>query len=282
MMDRRTFLTGVGSAGALGAIATGVVVNQSNPISARANGLATAAGANNSAIQSSSPHANKAVAVPGLAVGFLPGSTGMFATPDAEPRTRVTAADLSWSVWDSADATIDRSRTHSLFKVSRQVDVSIGAVHANSTIAALAVMRRLDIVAHFATDDALYFVPFNAAHFESADSVSRSKSTQPLSFVAQTPDRVALEINYALNPAFTAGGISSTGNLYLPIGGQDGNREGLAIGLYVLATPATATGVPPVLSDFVFSGNVRAPLLSRSGAPLDFDYLTLAIRPTDL
>ena len=280
-MDRRTFLTGIGSAGTIGAIAAAVAVRESNTVGARANGLAQVAGASNSPRLTSSSQADKAIRH-GLTVGYLPGSSGMFSSRAVEAQMSANAAHFSWSVWDGAIATTDGSPVHSLFKVSRQVDVSIGAVHAHSTSATLTVMRSLDIVAHFATDDAPYFAPFNASHFETSDSASRSNSTQPLSFIAHTPDRVALEINYALNPAFTAGGVSSAGNLYLPIGGQVRNSVGLATGLHVLVTPSTATGVPPELRDYIFSGNVHAPLANRSGAPLDFDYLTVAIRPIAL
>jgi hypothetical protein len=264
----------------MGAVATGVAVRESSASKARASGLAQTAGAGNQAgSASTAARASKDLAADGVTLGYLPGSAGMFATPVAERLMRANATGLRWARWDvSLTTQTNQSAIHSLFKVSSLVDLSIGVLRRADDAAASAV-RGLDIIAHFAIDDAPYFAPFSAWRYEATGLSTPPKSTQPITFSARVPDFVALEVNYALNPSAIATGISSAGMLYLPIGANAPSGAGLATGLYVFASPSTYTGVQPDLSAYVFSGNVHAPVADPPGRALDFDYLTLAIRP---
>jgi hypothetical protein len=278
-MDRRKFLSGIGTVGTIGAVATGLAVRESSATKARASGLAQAAGAGNqSRPASTAAQTNKSLAADGVTLGYLPGSAGIFATPTVERMMRATATGLRWARWDASLATqTSQSAIHSLFKVSSLVDLSIGVLRRAD--AAASAVRGLDIVAHFAMDDAPYFAPFSAWRYEATGLSTAPKSTQPITFSARIPDHVALEVNYALNPSAIASGIRSAGMLYLPIGANSASSAGLATGLYVFASPSAYTGVQPDLSAYVFSGDVHTPLADPSGRALDFDYLTLAIRP---
>jgi hypothetical protein len=276
IMDRRKFLSGVGTVGTIGAVATGMAVRESSVAKTRAGGLAQAAGAGSQTGQTPvAAQANKAMAAQGMTLGYLPGSAGMFATPVVERLMRVSAAGLHWTRWDASLTTqANQSAIHSLFKVSSLVNLSVGLVRRSDDAAASA-LKGLDITAHFALDDAPYFASFSAWCYEGS-----GLSAFPLSsrFIARTPDRVALAVNYALQPSAVANGISNAGNLYLPIG-ANAATAGLATGLYVLATPSAYTGVQPDFSNYAFSGDVRAPIVDPSGRAVDFDYVTLAIRP---
>lgn len=282
-MDRRTFLGGVATAGSIGAAATGLAVRDSSATKARASGLVQAAGAGNQTRPASTAaQANKALAADGVTLGYLPGSAGMFATPTVERLMRATATGLRWATWDASLTTqANQAAIHSLFKVSSLVDLSIGVLRRADT-AAVGALRGLDIVAHFALTEAPYFAPFSAWRYEAAGMSTPSRSTQPISFSALAPGFVALEVNYSLQPSAIATGITNAGTLYLPIGANLASSAGLATGLYVLATPSSYTGVQPDLSAYVFSGDVHAPVADPSGRALDFDYLTLAIRPVAL
>ena len=277
-MDRRTFLSGVGTAGTLGAVATGVALRETGAATARVSGLAEVAGAG----QVGDPVSIAGVAAKvrttdGLTLGYLPGSAGMFATPTVERLMRPNATGLRWARWDAAAAQANPSAVRTLFKVSSLVDVSIGVLRPAGAGGAGA-LAALDITAHFAIDDAPFFAPFAAWSYRAAGIGTPRKSTQPISFSARTPERVALEVSYALAPGAVATGLSSAGSLYLPIG----SAAGLGMGLYVLAAPAADSGVQPDLGAWLFSGDVHAPLTDSSGRAPDFDYLTLAIRPTAL
>lgn len=278
-MDRRTFLSGAGTAGTLGAVATGLALRETGAARARASGLARAAGAG----QAGGPVSMAGVPAKvrptdGLTLGYLPGSAGMFATPTVERLMRQNATGLRWARWDAATAQANRSAVRTLFKVSSLVYLSIGVLRRAVGVGA-GPLAGLDITAHFAIDDAPYFAPFAAWSYEAAGIGTPQKSTQPISFSARIPERVALEVSYALAPGAVATGLSSAGSLHLPIGADAATGAGLGMGLYVLATPSASSGVQPDLSTYVFSGDVHAPLADPAGRALDFDYLTLAIRP---
>ena len=273
-MDRRKFLSGVGTVGTIGAVATGFAVHDSGATKARAGGLARAAGAGSRGVPASA-RPGKALAADGMMLGYLPGSAGMLASPTVERMMRASATGLRWSRWDPAlAAQTSQSAVHSLFRVSSLVDLSIGVLRKAGN-ADTGRLTGLDITAHFALDDAPYFAPFTPWRYEAAKPRTPPKSAR---FLARIPDRVALEVNYALRPGAFAGGISGAGMLYLPIG-ANAATTGLATGLYVLATTSAHTGVLPDLGAYVFSGDVQAPLADPSGRALDFDYLALAIRP---
>ncbi|MBK7470656.1 MAG: hypothetical protein IPI73_08530 [Betaproteobacteria bacterium] len=277
-MDRRKFLSGVGTIGAAGVVATGFALRESGATKARAGGLAQAAGVAG-ATGVTPLVAAKARVADGLTLGYLPGSAGMFATPTVERLISTKAAGLRWSHWDpSLPAQAGQPAARSLFKAGNLVAVAIGILHRAEGVATGA-LGALDVTAHFAIDDAPYFAPFSAWRYEAAGFATRAKSTQAISFSARMPDRVALEVNYALNPSVIAGGFANAGMLYLPIGTSAASAAGLTTGLYVLAAPSAGTGVQPDMGAYVFSGNVRAPIVDPAGRAPDFDYLTLAIRP---
>ena len=130
-------------------------------------------------------------------------------------------------------------------------------------------LSRVDVVARFAIDEAPHFASFLAwSHLEG----SPSRTSSPVSFTALAPDRAALEIAYVLSPGI-AGPNARSGQLYLPIGGA-----GLGPGIYVVTTPSATTGLVPAIADFSYSGNSRAPITVRRGAPLDFDHFVFDIR----
>ena len=97
-MERRTFLTGIGT---LGSLAAGFAVRESSMTNARTNGLAQAAGAANNAVPTSTvARAGKVLATDGVTLVYLPGSAGMFGSPAIEQVLRTTSTGLRWATWD--------------------------------------------------------------------------------------------------------------------------------------------------------------------------------------
>lgn len=278
-MDRRQFFSGIGTVGTLGAVTAGMAFRESGATKARTSGLAQVAGAGSPANPvSSATQNNKALTAAGLALGYLPGSAGIFASPAVERQMQESATGLRWSAWNASLATqTNQSALHSLFKVSSLIDMSIGIVQRGGDVAS--ALAGLDVTAHFALDDAPYFASFMAWQFQAAGKPLLPKWAR---FYARVPDRVALAINYAIQPSAVATGVSSAGNLYLPLGANAAAESGLATGLYVLAAPSAETGVQPDFGAYMFSGNDRAPIADPTGRALDFDYLTFAIRPVAL
>jgi hypothetical protein len=276
-MDRRQFFSGIGTLGTLGAVAAGFATQESGAAKARASGLAQAAvGSSQASSPSVRSQPSKVLAADGMSLGYLPGSAGMFASPAVERLMQESATGLRWSTWDASSATqANQSAMHSLFKVGSLVEISIGLV-GRSNDATASMVNSLDITAHFAIDDAPYFASFIAWGYQGSGAAAAPISTR---FVARSPDRVALNVAYALHPGSAANGVSGAGNLYLPVGASAAPDSGLATGLYVLATPSSDTGVQADFGAHVFSGDMRAPIADPSGRALDFDYLTLAIRP---
>ena len=277
-MDRRTFITGAGTIGSVGALAAATAMRETNAAKARRSGLAQAAAPRSVNAATSAARATATVAA--LTLGYLPGSAGMFATESDERARADRFGSLRWTRWDpSLVAATTHSAAHSLFWTSRDVDVSLGALHRPET--AQAGITSLAITAHYAIDEAPYFVPFIAWRYEAATSLGHERRTQPLTLTAGMPDRVALEVTYVLQPAAAGVGVAASGSLYLPIGTSAQTQSGLATGLYVLAAPSPG-GALPDLSAYEFSGDTHAPLAAAGGQPIDFEYITLAVRPTSL
>lgn len=273
-MDRRTFLTGVGT---IGAVATGGWATlEPSSAKARADGLAQAAGASKRAPSfSAGAPVNNGLFADGLTLGYLPGSAGILASEAAERRVSANATGLKWSRWDASMATQSYSFGHPLLDSPNQVSISIGVMQRANTPASLELLQGIEIIAHFAINDVPYVAPFNAWKYAAAGFSRQPISSQPLRFDASVPDRVALQINYTLNAANLVRGVSDAGMMYLPIGA----RGGPGTGLYVLATPSRYTGMQPDLNAYRFTGNLKSPLVHESGYPPDFDFLTLTIRP---
>jgi hypothetical protein len=143
-------------------------------------------------------------------------------------------------------------------------------VHAPSAL------QSLEVVAHFAINEAPHFAPFNAWQYVAARAGKAAKRSSPLTFAASMPDRVGLQVNYALErngslPSRLAAG----GTVYLPIGARDGPGTGI----YVLATPSRVTGALPDFSEYTFTGDLIQPLRRFTGGTPDFDFVPLTIAP---
>jgi len=236
--------------------------------SARAAGLAEAAGVPKAA-RAGKPRVaeNSGLVSEGLVVGFLPGSAELLEYAAMGRALGPLASRMRWARWD---ASLSRQSFES------RADVSIGVLQrAQGAAAAPGMLRALEVVAHFALDDAPYFAPFGAWRYEAAGLSSKhGTATSPLTFDAAMPDRVGLQVNYSLSAAMLAPGTIDSGMVYLPLGARDGP----GFGLYVLAGPSHGSGAQPDLSDYFFSGDLRAPLLRSAGSLPDFDFVTLTVR----
>ncbi|HET9651802.1 MAG TPA: hypothetical protein VFP36_06410 [Usitatibacter sp.] len=247
-MDRRTFLTGLGTLGA----AAGGTWTSLGPSdgSARAAGLARAAGA------------------PGTdakRVRALPAGTSKMAG--------LTMAVLDersqrWAPWSAAPASMRSFLSLAPGREGR-LTVRLGALRAAS---AAPLVRSLDVVAHFALDDG-GFAPFYASSFHAATRERAAMESASIAFDALEPDRMALQVGYVLDERLVAGNVAATGSMYLPVGALDGPGKGF----YVLATPSRTTGLPPTLASYRYSGDVHAPIVDAAGEAPDFDYLVLSI-----
>ncbi len=228
-MDRRAFLTGVGSIGA--ASAAGWSALQASARSARATGLAKAAGAipkaGAKAAASTLPH--------GLTVGYLPGSGGLLDYAARGQRWDFTAREMRWAEWNT-----------SLIPPSydSRVDLAFGRLQVAQVWANPDLVRSIEVVAHFALDGAPDFAPFNAWRYDGAVKGKLAKATSSIVFEAAVPDRVGLQVNYAFAREQVLEGISNAGMVYLPVGARDGP----GIGIYVLASPSRITGAVPDFS----------------------------------
>lgn len=268
-MDRRKFLWSGAATGAVGALASGFTIGkfESGAHTGRPQGSATIT-ANTSGASTVRP---TGAGSDGLLLGYLPGSATMLASAESELRIWESARGLRWS---RSDHVAPQSSIGSSLQRSTTVNLSIGALQLSSLL--IGTLQSLEIVAHFAIDAAPYFAPFAAWRYRAGTAASKEERTQALTFTAEMPDRVALEVTYSLNPRAIAGGTRGAGSLYLPIGRI--GASGLAPGLFVLAAASPDTGVAPDLSACIFSG-MQAPLMDSSGRPPNFDYVMLAIRP---
>lgn len=273
-------MSGVGTVGLLGGVGAGLSAVQTSATQARASGLAVAAGAEG-ALRSvpAAGRAGRAPAIAGLALGYLPGSARVF---DPNLMGARSTAGSRWAKWDPSLAALNFPlAVPSLVKSDSVVDISISMLQQAGTLNGSA-LKSLDVVAHFAITEAPFFAPFEAWHYRGASRSTPAKYSQPITFSGSVPDFVSLQVNYAINASAVAAGTSSSGLLYLPIGASANSRAGLSTGLYVFATPCAGTGAQPDFGTYVFSGNFRAPIAEPSGRPIDFDYLTLAIRPASV
>jgi hypothetical protein len=259
-MDRRGFLAGVGTLGA--AASGGWATMQVAARGARAEGLAKAAGGT----AAGSKAAAGVAATPSLSVGYLPGSAGLLEYAARGWKFPQLATQMRWAQWEPSFA---------LPILDSRVDVGLGMLQQAKVFAPPSLLS-LEVVAHFALDKAPHFAPFNAWQYTAARSGKPAKATSPLMFEAAMPDRVGLQVNYAMERTQTLSRLSAGGTVYLPIGG----RDGAGTGIYVLATPSRVSGNLPQFSDFAFSGDLNQPLwrFDGGGTP-EFDFVTLTIAP---
>lgn len=257
-MDRRAFLTGVGTIGA--ASAAGWSAVESSARGARAAGLAKAAGA-------VAAGSSKAAALPhGLRVGYLRGSAGLLDYASRGQQWDSLANQMRWAEWDpSLQYPSHESR----------VDVVMGRMQVADVWANPGLTRMVEVVAHFALDVSPNIAAFGAYRFDGAQKNKSARSTSPLVFEAGMPDRVGLQVNYAFAPEPLVG-LASTGMVYLPIGARDGPD----IGIYVLASPSRVTGAAPELTQYRFGGDLRSPLVrADTGGTAEFDFVPFTIAP---
>ena len=261
-MDRRTFLTEVGSMGA--AAAGGWMALESGSV--RAADLAKAAGVSTGSNGSRRGPSGSAPVYEGLTLGYLPGSPALLEIAMRGRAFDSRATQTRWARWDPSLARVTSDPVAS---------VSIGALQRAKVAAAPGMLRSLEVIAYFAVDEAPYVAPFNAWKYEAAGTKSkRETATSPLTFDALMHDRVSLKVNYGLSGSNLVPGTRSSGMLYLPLGALNGP----GLGLYVLAGPSRYTGAQPDLSGYRFSGNLHAPLSRLVGGTPDFDFVTLTIR----
>ena len=257
-MDRRTFLTGVGT---LGAAAAGSVALGSNEAGTRAAGLAKAAGAPGpitARLQAMSATAKAR----GLVVGSLPGD------PTLLSDRAVGGERLRWGTPRDSFSSL-RGFLGVAPGVEGRVSVMLGAVRVAG---ATPLFRSIDVTAHFAIDEGGY-APFYASSFRAAGGGRNAMASSPVIFDALIPDRMALQVDYVLDDRAIAGSVAATGSLYLPIGSEGGTGTGV----YVLAGPSHATGLPPELASYLFTGDVRAPIVDSRGDAPDFDHLAFSV-----
>ena len=229
---------------------------------ARAQGLAKAAGAAPSAPVAGRAPASQRHAV---TVGYLPGSAGLLEYAARGWEWPQLATQMRWAGWQSSLA---------LPIFDSRVDVSLGTLRHAQVYAASALLS-LDVVAHFAIEEAPFFAPFNAWQYTAARAGKAARATSPLTFEAAMPDRVGLQVNYAMERTHPLARLSAGGTVYLPVGG----RDGAGTGLYVIATPSRVTGLPPDFTEYTFSGDLVEPLRRDTGGTPDFDFVPLTIAP---
>lgn len=202
----------------------------------------------------------------GLVLGYLPGSPALLELTARGETWDWHSAQTRWARWDPTLAFVTSEPA---------VSVSIGILQRSQVPSAPETLRSLEVIAHFAIDEAPYVVPFQAWKYRAAaDGSKRDYATSPLTFDASLHNRVGLQVTYGLNgPALVPGTLES-GMLYMPLGAYNGP----SIGLYVLAGPSRLTGAQPDLREYQFSGDLHAPLLRAAGGKPDFDYVTVMIR----
>ncbi len=259
-MDRRSFLTGVGTIGAV--TAGGLSTLRGDARGARASGLANAAGAGAAVSGSEKGLLDRRGA--SLTLGYLPGSPGLLDAAARGERWDHFANQMRWATWHPS---LSRP-TH-----EDRVDVAIGTLQGAQVWAAPGLVRSIQVVAHFALDAAPNFARFDAWSYEAETVGQRTKASSAVVFEAGMPDRVGLQVNYAFARENLAYNLAETGMLYLPLGARDGPGTGI----YVLASPSRVTGALPDFTEYRFSGNLDAPLQRVTGGATDFDFVPLTI-----
>ncbi len=246
-MDRRNFLA---AAGSLGAAAGTLAPLESSAAQARGERLSRAAGAG------TTPDPRPA----GIALAFLEGGAGLLARAGGGGDAKALAGALPWRAWRSGQAC-------TAFPADR-LAVSLGLLRAPEGRAPL--LSRLEVVAHFAVEGSDEVAAFPAWRHEAG------RASPPISFDACAPQRVVLQVDYEIDAAHAdRAGLARAGRLLLPLGG----REGAGEGLYLLAGPSRKSGNVPDFSRHAFSGDVHAPVRRLDGAPVDFDYVAVTLRP---
>ncbi|MGE5097169.1 MAG: hypothetical protein ACM3SO_18690 [Betaproteobacteria bacterium] len=241
----------------------GWVTIESGARYARAAGLVNAAGAGR---KSAGARADaKARTGAGLVVGYLPGSAAILEDAAAGREWDPRVFRTRWTAWDASQTLPIRDPMAS---------VTVGLMHRAPAPSAAELLWSLEMVAHYAIDGAPYFVAFPAWMYDTMSRRQPAKTTPPLTFDVAMPDRVALQVNYALVGGALASGVSSSGMVYLPLGSSDGP----GYGLYVLAGPSRYTGTLPNLGEYRFSGDLDTPLLRSNGSEPDFDFVAWMVR----
>ena len=258
-MDRRGFLAGIGSVGAAAAGGWGTM--EMGARGARAEGLANAAGATRGSTKARVALA----AAQSVTVGYLPGSAGLLEYAARGWAYPQLATQMRWAAWEPSLA---------LPIFDSRVDISLGGLQHAQVIVPSSLLA-LEVVAHFAIDKAPFFAPFNAWQYTAARAGKAAKATSPLTFEAGMPDRVGLQVNYALDRTQTLARYAAGGTVYLPVGG----RDGVGTGIYVIATPSRVTGALPDFTEYTFTGDLIQPLRRDTGGTADFDFVTLTIAP---
>ena len=270
-MDRRAFLTG---AGTLGAVASGGWATlDSHGASVRADGLAKAArgGGTTPPVTPRPPGTTPPKTVNGMVLGYLAGSAGLLAVAAKDSPIDRYARKLAWGAWTTPAASV---LPRGILARETMVSVSLGSLQRAHSPANLELLQGIDVTAHFAIAGG-QFVPFYAWKYTTASYALQAKSSAPLTFDGYVPDRLALQVDFTLDTGRIARNVQSTGMVYLPIGSRDGPGNGL----YVLAGPSHVSGGQPDLASHVFSGDLDAPVMHVSGSKPTFDYLTLTIQP---
>jgi hypothetical protein len=257
-MNRRGFLSGVGTLGA--AAAGGWATMEGVARGARAEGLAKAAGVSPVA-RATGGGASLAQSV---TVGHLRGSAGLLEYAARGWTFPQLSTQMRWAPWQPGFA---------LPIFDDRVDISLGLFQAARVYAPSSLIS-LEVVAHFAIDQAPHFAPFNAWKYEALPGKA-VRRTSPLTFEAAMPDRVGLQVNYALDRGNVLSRHAASGTLYLPVGG----RDGAGTGIYVIASPSRVTGALPDFTEYTFTGDLIQPLRRNTGGTADFDFVTLTIAP---
>lgn len=261
-MDRRKFLVGAGS---LGAVASGGMAAMQSGGAARAEGLAKAARGTPPPPPTLRPP-TYVPTVEGMVLGYLPGSAAFVNEGAAAPRSAPR-----WVAWDKSMSP-PSSSVRRVLGAERMVNVAIGGMQRAVGGPEVQAIRSVQVVAHFATADS-NFAPFFAWSFAAAGP-KRVSASPGLSFDAYTPDRMALQVDYALDAAAVNRDVKPSGMIYLPVGSLDGPGAGI----YVLAGPSRATGTQPNLAGYIYSGDPLYPIVNTRNAEPDFDYVTVTIR----
>ncbi len=132
-------------------------------------------------------------------------------------------------------------------------------------------LERVDISVDYALPVAPFRVPFHAWQYVSRPGQCE-KCSSPLTFTAGASNAAGLTADFRVKHP-TTGEIAS-GTLHYRIGGS-----GMGPGIYALAGPSPSTGGAPDWSQLTW-GETPGLLRQRDGGAVDFDYVTLVLRPS--
>jgi len=250
-MNRRGFVTGVGTVAAAGAAAQALRGPGSG--SALSGGLhadhrpggSGEFGAKRNPVGTT--RVDQSAPGGGLTLGYIPRSA-RFANPNALPVEQITLRNF-WKVINARTA----------------IGI-IGYVPSESP-----TIERVDITVNYALDEPPFVAPFYAWQYVNVPG-QYAKSSSPLSFTAMLPNIAAIDVSFQVRSA-TTGAIAS-GSLLYPIGGS-----GLGPGIYALAAPSPGTGGAPDWDGLTW-GDRAGSLARLDGRAIDFDYICLVLSPT--